>query len=302
MSSQVNGIICINKPSDWTSFDVVAKIRGITKIRKVGHAGTLDPMATGVLPLFFGSATKICDIMPNDDKGYIAEFQLGTTTDTLDITGNVLSTNVCNIKKETVEQALVPFRGEILQLPPMYSAVQINGRRLYDIARSGQTVERKPRQVMIRKLQLISFDEQKQSGKLEVLCSKGTYIRSLCSDLGDVLGCGAVLTSLIRYQAGDFCLDDCLTIEQVQQIVHAGELPQHVIPIERVFHTLPKIQLNQTQTYKFQNGVKLDLNRIHYKDLEGYHRVSNQDGEFLGLASLDLEKMELRIEKMFKRD
>lgn len=298
----MNGIICINKPSGWTSFDVVAKVRGITHTRKVGHAGTLDPMATGVLPLFLGPATKVCDIMPNSDKGYLARFRFGMTTDTLDITGTVLKNEPSHVSRAELEQVLEAFRGTILQLPPMYSAVQINGRRLYDIARSGETVERKPRKVTVSKLMLRAFDEQTQEGELEVLCSKGTYIRSLCSDIGDKLGCGAVLTSLTRHCSGDFTLQDCLTLGELQQAADRGELEQRLLPIEKVFESFPAIYLNRTQAVKFQNGVKLDLNRVRFQNADGFHRVFNQDKVFLGLASLNLEEMELKIEKMFKRD
>ena len=298
----MNGIICINKPSGWTSFDVVAKVRGITQTRKVGHAGTLDPMATGVLPLFLGTATKVCDIMPNSDKGYLAKFRLGITTDTLDITGTVLKNEPSHASREQLEQVLDEFRGTISQLPPMYSAVQVNGRRLYDIARSGETVERRPRQVTVSRLMLRDFDEQTQEGELEVLCSKGTYIRSLCSDIGDKLGCGAVLTALIRHCSGDFTLQDCLTLEELQQAADRGELEHHLLPVEKVFECFPAIYLNTTQAAKFQNGVKLDLNRVRFQNAEGLHRVFDQNKAFLGLASLNLKEMELKIEKMFKRD
>lgn len=298
----MDGIICINKPSGWTSFDVVAKIRGITRTRKIGHAGTLDPMATGVLPLFFGTATKLCDILPNSEKGYLADFQLGCTTDTLDITGTVLTEQQSHVSKDQVEAALENFRGVISQLPPMYSAVQVNGRRLYDIARAGQTVERAPRQVEIKKLDLLSFDELAQTGQFRVLCSKGTYIRSLCSDLGEALGCGAVLTALVRECAGDFMLEDCLTLEDVQTLMAQGDLEDKMLPLDRVFQDFEAIRLNEIQAKKFQNGVKLDLNRVHYRGQDESYRVYGPGDTFLGLAKLDLEKMELVIEKMLKRN
>jgi tRNA pseudouridine55 synthase len=298
----MDGIICVNKPSGWTSFDIVAKVRGMARTKKVGHAGTLDPMATGVLPLFLGVATKVCDIMPNDQKGYIAEFRLGVQTDTLDITGEIQEQTDSHITLEQLSSVLSHYRGEIEQIPPMYSAIQINGQRLYDLARAGQKVKRKPRSVTIHRLELLSFSPESQTAKIEVICSKGTYIRSLCSDIGEELGVGAVLTSLVRHIAGDFTLDDCYSLEQLQQLTDEGQLSQVLMPVERVFETYPDIRLNEVQSKKFLNGLRLDLNRVIYQNKTGFHRVFNQDHVFLGLASLDLERMELVIEKMFQRN
>lgn len=297
----MNGIICVNKPKDWTSFDVVAKVRGMARTKKVGHAGTLDPMATGVLPLFFGNATKACDVMPNDDKGYIATFKLGMTTNTLDITGDIETQKESNVTLDELKNVLSEFVGEIEQVPPMFSAIQVNGRRLYDIARTGEVVERKARKVIIKKLKLIDFNEDTQTGVIEVLCSKGTYIRSLSSDIGEKLGVGATLTDLQRHIVGNFTLDDCYTLDELQKFTDEGILEQKALPVEKVFEQLPKIKLNPVQSNKFRNGVKLDLNRVFHKNVEGNHKVFDQDNNFIGLAKLDLEKMQLVIEKMFNR-
>lgn len=297
----MNGIICVNKPKDWTSFDVVAKVRGMARTKKVGHAGTLDPMATGVLPLFFGNATKACDVMPNDDKGYIATFKLGMTTNTLDITGDIETQKESNVTLDELKNILSEFVGEIEQVPPMFSAIQVNGRRLYDIARTGEVVERKARKVIIKKLKLVDFNEDTQTGVIEVLCSKGTYIRSLSSDIGERLGVGATLTDLQRHIVGNFTLDDCYTLEELQKFTDEGILEQKALPVEKVFEQLPKIKLNPVQSNKFRNGVKLDLNRVFHKNVEGNHKVFDQDNNFIGLARLDLEKMQLVIEKMFNR-
>lgn len=297
----MNGIICVNKPKDWTSFDVVAKVRGMARTKKVGHAGTLDPMATGVLPLFFGNATKACDVMPNDDKGYIATFKLGMTTNTLDITGDIETQKESDITLDELKNVLSEFVGEIEQVPPMFSAIQVNGRRLYDIARTGEVVERKARKVIIKKLKLVDFNEDTQTGVIEVLCSKGTYIRSLSSDIGERLGVGATLTDLQRHIVGNFTLDDCYTLEELQKFTDEGILEQKALPVEKVFEQLPKIKLNPVQSNKFRNGVKLDLNRVFHKNVEGNHKVFDQDNNFIGLARLDLEKMQLVIEKMFNR-
>jgi tRNA pseudouridine55 synthase len=297
----MNGILCVNKPSGWTSFDVVAKVRGMARTKKVGHAGTLDPMATGILPLFFGTATKACDVMPNDNKGYVATFRFGMTTDTLDITGNVQSQTESHITEAQLRALLPSFLGEIDQIPPMFSAVQVNGRRLYDIARSGAEVERKARRVNILKLKLLEFSEEEQTAVVEVLCSKGTYIRTLCSDIGEKLGVGATLTALNRHIVGNFTLDDCYTMEQLQAFTDAGVLDEKALPVEKVFEQFPKIKLNEVQSIKFRNGVKLDLNRVRYKNVDGLHKVFDQKNQFMGLARLNLETMELIVEKMFFR-
>lgn len=297
----MNGILCINKPQEYTSFDVIARIRGMSKTKRVGHSGTLDPMATGVLPVFIGNATKACDMLPNDNKSYLAEFKLGIRTDTLDITGKVLNECKSEITAKAVEDCLKHFRGEILQIPPMYSAVRVNGQRLYDIARQGREIERQPRAVTVFELKLEHFDENTQKGRLHIKCSKGTYIRTIIGDLGDALNTGAAMTALCRTEACGFTLDDCITLEQAQQLTSDGSLEKHLLKTDRIFYHLPKIQLNEIQSVKFKNGVKLDLNRVKYKDINGNHRVYDDQKNFLGLASLNKEKMELIIEKMFYR-
>lgn len=296
----MNGIICLNKPSGFTSFDVIAKLRGIMRIKRLGHAGTLDPMATGVLPVFVGYATRACDIMPDSSKCYRAGFRLGLTTDTQDITGAPLSQKQSDIKKSGIEAVLPEYTGDIEQIPPMYSAVQVNGQRLYDIARAGQTVERKPRSAAVSRLELVSFDADSQSGELVIDCSRGTYIRTIINDIGESLGCGAVMTSLERTRSGGFTLSDCVTLDEMQAIRDSGgDFEKILLPIDRVFDVYPEIRLNRVQTEKFINGVRLDLNRVYHKQSAGYHRVYGNDGRFLGLASLDNEKNILKIEKMF---
>ena len=295
----MNGIICVNKPKDWTSFDVVAKFRGIARTKKCGHTGTLDPMATGVLPILLGNATKLSSLIPDSDKGYRAGFQLGVTTDTLDCTGTVLSRVPVQVSTQQLETALESFRGTISQIPPMYSAVQVNGRRLYDLARSGQTVERPSRTVTIHQLDLLNYNPQTGEGELEVFCSKGTYIRSLVDDLGKALGCGGMLTSLIRSQANGFTLDDCLTLEECQRLADTGELEGHVLPPDRVLKELPALSLNRVQAEKFRHGVKLDLNRLQLpKQAEGNLRVYDSNGLFLGLARCNWDQAELVIVKL----
>ena len=221
-SENLSGILPVNKPQGWTSFDVVAKLRGVLKIKRLGHAGTLDPMATGVLPVFVGKATKACDILPDTKKAYIAGFKLGMTTDTLDITGKVLEQKQANVSREQLEGIKAQFVGEITQLPPMYSAVKVDGKRLYQLAREGKTVERTPRKCVVHSIEITAFDEALQQGTLEISCEKGTYVRTVIDDMGQALGVGAVMTSLVRTYSGGFDIESCLTIDEIAKLVIRG--------------------------------------------------------------------------------
>lgn len=297
----MDGILCINKPQEYTSFDVVARIRGMSKTKRVGHSGTLDPMATGVLPIFLGNATKACDLLPDERKSYRAGFRLGVTTDTLDIFGTIRCEQESHCAQEEILPLLEHFRGKIQQIPPMYSAVRIDGQRLYDLARQGREVERAPRTVFIHAIELAEFDPDAQSGLLEITCSKGTYVRTIIHDLGQLLGCGAAMTSLVRTFSGGFGLNDCITLEEAQHLTDTGRLEASLLPVDLVFADYPKIQLNPVQSIKFKNGVQLDLNRLHYQGDNGTHRIYDESGRFLGLARPHLEEMALIIEKMFTR-
>ncbi len=296
----MDGIICINKPEGWTSFDVVAKSRGIAKTRKVGHAGTLDPMATGVLPLYFGAATKLCDMMPDAKKGYLATFHFGVTTDTLDRTGVVQSVSDKAVSKETLERALADFRGDILQIPPMYSAIQIDGKRLYELARAGKEVERKARPVTIHALTLLHYDEHRRMGQLQVRCSKGTYIRSLIDDLGKAVGAGATLWELERDFVEPFTLSDCVTLQELQQLSADGKLETVLKPLSMVFDHLPTVTLDERLTRLFCNGVKLSINQLALPITEETQlRVVDEAQRFLGLARVDQETQRLCLVKAF---
>lgn len=291
----MNGIICINKPQDFTSFDVIAKVRGIIGERKMGHAGTLDPMATGVLPIFMGGATKAIGMMDDHTKEYRATFKLGITTDTEDIWGNILTTTPFSVCKEDVLYTLNGFKGVISQIPPMYSAVQVNGQRLYDLARQGIEVERQAREVEIFSLELVSCDEEKGEYTVDVCCSKGTYIRTLCYDIGKKLGCGAVMTALERTRSCGFELSDCVTIEDLQRIRNEGsEFP--VIPTQRAFSDYPKLTVTAGQARRFSNGAPLASDRLTCTE-EGKYAVFSPDGEFLGIG--DNRDGELKVAKLF---
>lgn len=294
----MNGILCINKPQDFTSFDVVAKLRGILGMKRLGHAGTLDPMATGVLPVFVGTATKACDIMPDNSKSYSAGFRLGQTTDTQDVTGKILTTSNKSISENDINEILPDFTGKIMQLPPMYSAVQVNGKRLYDLARQGIEVERQPREIEVESINLISYDAETRTGNISIACGKGTYIRTIIHDIGEKLGCGGIMTSLVRTSASGFTLDDCYTFEDVQKARDENNLESLILPVERVFNSLPKLRLNEHQTRMYKNGVKLDLSRIHNIKSEcNTYTVYGADGAFIGTALAEHDNGILRVGK-----
>lgn len=296
----MNGIICIDKPQGFTSFDVVAKLRGILKMKRIGHGGTLDPMATGVLPIFLGTATKACDMIDNDVKAYTAQMKFGITTDTLDITGEILSENVPQFSKSQLEDALKNFRGEIEQTVPMYSAVSVNGCKLYKLARQGITVERPKKKITVFALELIEFDEQNYTATIDVKCSKGTYIRTLIDDIGQLLLCGAVMTSLRRTASCGFSLDDCLDFDKVKELFESKNLCDVMLPIEKIFDDCPKITLCEENTKRYKNGAKLKISRLNLKNPEDTrYTVFGFDGEFLGTAVVDFKDEILRIEKNF---
>lgn len=302
----MNGVIVVNKPQEFTSFDVVAVMRRLCGQKKIGHTGTLDPMATGVLPLLLGNAAKAQDILPDSDKEYEAGFKLGLTTNTLDIWGEVQSQVTAAADKAAVEELLPRFRGEISQLPPMFSAVKKNGVRLYELARQGEVVEREPRLVTISKLELISFDETEQSGKLRVACSKGTYIRSLIDDLGSLLGCGAVMTSLIRTRACGFTLEDAKTLDEIRELSCSGEKPENTQTLlrstESLFDVYDRITVSDKQANRFANGNPLDIDKTAIKNRAQSGqivRVCGRNGVFIGLGQADLDKGTIVIYKMF---
>lgn len=290
-NSEISGIIPVNKPQGWTSFDVIAKLRGVLKIKRLGHAGTLDPMAVGVLPVFVGKATRACDIMPDDKKTYLAGFKLGLSTDTQDITGIVLTQNDKKVNINQLSEAAENFIGDIMQMPPMYSAVKVDGKKLYELAREGKVVERNARPVYIDKIEIISFDEESQSGEMLVSCSRGTYIRTVIHDIGQVLECGATMVSLKRTLSGGFNINECFSIEDIQQAMNDNEISKLVKPVTQVFSCYESIKLNAHHTKLYKNGVKLRLEQVGISsDLEGrIFSVFGYDNEFIGLAKVQKE-------------
>lgn len=297
----MTGIICLDKQENMTSFSAVARARRIAGEKKAGHAGTLDPMATGVLPVLFGGATRFMEFLPVHDKGYRARIRLGVTTDTLDTTGTVLTRSEVRATKEQAEHALCAFRGDILQVPPMYSALSQGGVRLYELARRGEEVERPPRPVTIYRLELTAFDEQAQELEMDVLCSKGTYIRSLADDLGRALGCGAAMSALRRMDAAGFSLEDCVTLDELSALAQRGALSQCVIPLERALGAYPDLCVTQAQAVRFANGGALDAGRLRFARQQcGLYRVFSPDGQFLGLGELPEKGEALKVRRVFQ--
>lgn len=298
----MTGVLILDKPAEFTSFDAVAVCRRLCHERKIGHTGTLDPMATGVLPLLLGKATRAASLLEDTDKEYEAGFQLGVSTDTEDSTGKVLPTSDTPVSKEALEALLPRFRGEIMQVPPMYSAVSKDGKRLYELARKGIEVEREARPITIYRLELTGYDETTREGTLRVSCSKGTYIRTLIADLAKAAGSLGVMTALRRTHACGFTLADAVTLDEARALSEAGTLEEKLRPVESLFVHLPEVAVSAAQAVRFQNGGQLDLSRIarfrREKPEEGQaFRVKGEDGAFLGLGKI--EKQQMAILKLF---
>ena len=273
----MNGILLIDKEPDWTSNDVVAKLKGILHERRIGHSGTLDPMATGLLVVFVGRATRAVEFAEGHDKRYLASLRLGISTDTQDITGNVLRESPANVSESELRLALSRFTGEIMQIPPMYSAIKVNGKRLYEIARRGEEIERAARRITIHGIDLVG-----KSGEdylLDVRCSKGTYIRTLCNDIGEMIGCGGCMSSLRRTGAGGFTVDKAVTIGEVQRMADEGRAEELLIPTDSMFSDLPTLTVNLTQEKKIRCG-----SAVKTAAADGKYRVYSAQGEFLMLG------------------
>ncbi len=276
----MNGFVVLDKSEGMTSFRASAILRRIYSEKKTGHTGTLDPMATGVLPVALGKATRFIDFLPETDKGYIARFKPGIITDTLDITGTVLETREADVKKEDIEAVLPRFTGEIMQLPPMYSAISVNGVRLYELARKGIEIEREQRKIKIYSLELRDTENEGEF-EIEVMCSKGTYIRSLIADIGEALGCGAVMTALRRTLSNGFLLEDAKTEEDLKILGESA-----VMGIDVPFRCYPPVKVSEKQAKRFMNGGELSADRLHREIFPSLYRVYSPDDEFLGLGEV----------------
>lgn len=297
----MNGVLVLDKPQGFTSFDAVAVVRKLACERKIGHTGTLDPMATGVLPLLLGRAAKAADLLPDTRKEYRAEFRLGERRDTGDITGKVLEADERPVSREALEQAMEKFRGEISQIPPMYSAVSVGGKRLYELARKGVEVERQPRSVTIYTLELERYEPETRTGVLRAACSKGTYIRTLIEDIAGAAGSLGTMTALRRMRACGFSQEEAVTLEELKGLAEAGALEKALRPVDGLFEAYPQVTVSPAQAVRFQNGGSLSWERLRLRDPEDGTRVRIYDpkGQFLGIARADAQQRELRFLKLF---
>jgi len=273
----MNGIVIVDKPAGWTSQDVTAKLRRVFQTRRIGHGGTLDPMATGVLPVFVGRATRGVEFFEHAEKTYETTLRLGITTDTEDITGTVLTEQLPQITEEAFLAVLPRFRGEIMQVPPMYSALKVGGQKLCDLARKGKEVARQPRAITIHKLECLEFSGN--TARLLVHCSKGTYIRTLCKDIGDALGCGGCMEALRRVSAGAYTVQDAVPLAE---LVEATQPEAYLQGVDTMFSQYPAVTLTEKQEQRCRNG-----NAFSVATEEGTYRAYSKNGEFLMLAKVE---------------
>ena len=273
----MDGIVIVDKPQGWTSQDVTARLRRVFGTRRIGHGGTLDPMATGVLPVFVGRATRAVEFFEHAEKTYETVLRLGITTDTEDMTGTVLTEENVSFTEEQLQETLAAFRGEILQIPPMYSALKVNGQKLCDLARKGKTVERQPRPITVHELTLVERGEN--TLRLRVRCSKGTYIRTLCKDIGEKLGCGGCMESLRRVAAGEYTIDEAIPL---QTLLDTEEPEKYLRGVDTMFRNYPAVTLTANQETRCRNG-----NAFSVSLAPGTYRAYSQGGEFLMLAKVD---------------
>ncbi|MBE6978140.1 MAG: tRNA pseudouridine(55) synthase TruB [Ruminococcaceae bacterium] len=272
----MNGIVIVDKPAGWTSQDVTARLRRVFNTRRIGHGGTLDPMATGVLPVFVGRATRGVEFFEHAEKTYEAVLRLGITTDTEDTTGTVLEEKEVNLSQADLLAILPQFRGKIQQIPPMYSALKVNGQKLCDLARKGREIQRQPREIEIFRLECLEFTGD--TARLVVRCSKGTYIRTLCKDIGAALGCGGCMASLRRIQAGEYTIEESIPL---QQLLETPEPEKYLRPVDSMFRSHPAVTLTENQEKRCRNG-----NSFSVKMADGTYRAYGKNGEFLMLAQV----------------
>ena len=273
----MNGIVIVDKPQEWTSQDVTARLRRVFNTRRIGHGGTLDPMATGVLPVFVGRATRGVEFFEHAEKAYETVLQLGLTTDTEDTSGTVLEQKEVHISEAEFMAVLQQFRGKIMQIPPMYSALKVNGQKLCDLARKGKEVERQPREIEIFELNCLEFGGD--TARLRVRCSKGTYIRTLCKDIGEALGCGGCMAELRRVQAGEYTIDEAIPL---QELLETEEPEKYLRHVDTMFRNYPSVTLSPKQETRVRNGNSFSTT------LEpGTYRTYGQNGDFLALSRVE---------------
>lgn len=298
----MDGIINVHKERGYTSHDVVARLRGIFHQKKIGHTGTLDPEATGVLPVCLGRATKVCELLTNKRKTYVARVKLGVVTDTQDMTGQIIEEHPVNAGENDIRQALSAFTGELWQTPPMYSAVKVNGKRLYELARQGQEVERKQRRIMVYSCGMSEYFPEQHEFIMEVTCSKGTYIRTLCHDIGRQLSCGAAMASLVRTRVDIFELSQALTLSQIEERVKDGTICKCITEIDALFEACPAVTVLPSGIRYVQNGNEIReewCQEIPEITPDGRVRIYDMDGRFYAIYRYDGQNHILTNVKMF---
>lgn len=297
----IHGILNVYKEKGFTSHDVLAKLRRITGQKKIGHTGTLDPDAVGVLPVCLGKATKLCDLLTEKDKTYETVLLLGKVTDTQDISGEVLSTkDTKDLTEESVREAVLSFVGEYDQIPPMYSALKVNGKKLYELAREGKVVERKARRVRIHEIKILEMDLPRM--RMSVSCSKGTYIRTLCDDIGEKLGCGGCMEELIRTKVSRFCIDESMKLDVIEQKMKEGNLEEEIVPVDEMFPDFPKVSVGKKWETGARNGGNLPKEAVHGEGntIDGEKvRLYDEEGHFIALYVWKECEREYHLLKMF---
>lgn len=299
----INGILNVHKEAGFTSHDVVAKLRGILKQKKIGHTGTLDPDAVGVLPVCLGNGTRLCDMLADKSKEYEAVMRLGITTDTQDMSGQILKQSEVKCSEEEVRDAVLSFEGSYRQIPPMYSALKVNGKKLYELARQGKEIERAPREVFIRKIEILSLELPLAA--FRVSCSKGTYIRTLCQDIGEKLGCGAAMESLVRTRVGTFRIEDAYTLSEIERLAAEGSIAEKIIPVDAVFAALPKAVVKREFRKRIDNGnflleKQLTVSEGTLKMQDGAQlRIYNDEQIFCGIYEYRAGERNFKPVKMF---
>ena len=292
-----SGVINIYKEAGYTSHDVVAKLRGILKQKKIGHTGTLDPQAQGVLPVCLGKGTKLCDLLADHDKEYEAVLRLGITTDTQDMEGNVLQESSVQVSEEEVRTCILSFQGEQMQVPPMYSALKVGGKKLYELAREGKTIERKPRPVVFYEIRILDMDLPLV--RISVTCSKGTYIRTLCNDIGEKLGYGGAMEELLRTQSGNFTLEESMTLSQVEEAVANGTIGEKIVSIEDVLSMYPALICTPEGDRLLGNGNPVPEELVQGGSREEKVRMYKSSGNFTGIYGWDERKQKYVPVRMF---
>lgn len=295
----MTGFLCFDKGENITSFWAVKKLSRLIGEKKAGHTGTLDPMATGVMTVALGGATRFIELMPSHEKAYRAVIKFGIETDTLDITGEVISTDTKKISEEEFLSALRFFRGDIMQVPPMYSAIKKDGVRLYDLARKGVEIEREARPVTIKKLELVGCSIDENEFTIDVVCSGGTYIRSLIKDIGKKLGTVCTMKALRRTMANNIDIEKCLTLSEIEKMCKEGRQSEIIIPVDEALVTYEKVTVSDKQSLRFSNGGELDAGRIHFNFEEKYYRVYSPQNKFLGIGEYSKEDNSLKVKRVY---